>query len=328
MLWALFTGSWLDVLAWFSSYFAVQSIIGSSFAVIASVTALCAVGDLAIAGAIHLALNYAADKVPAGTHRDELDLIKPAVFYGFTSPAVNDDLKALKKALDTFSSKPDQTKAQEIVSLLQKIDRRLTEINNSLSPDDTTAYNYLLSAIIRYDLEQYSAAKSALDLARQYTAYDKSSVLDYIDALLALQNNDTSKAAQLLQHISVEEPKVAVPYIVLAQLYTKQQNHLEALRTLDRGIKNSGEEKCVMNWMAGNSLYNLTRYEEAIPYYKTALRNMTVNEYEAIYKLCIAKCYKKMGDSKNGIYWLNDALSEVKGNKEITNELETQYFAD
>ena len=81
-----------------ASYFAVQSIIGSNLAVIASVTALCAVGDLTIAGAIHLALNYAADQLPTGTHRDELDLIKHAVFYGLTSPAVKDDLKALKKS--------------------------------------------------------------------------------------------------------------------------------------------------------------------------------------------------------------------------------------
>ena len=152
--------------------------------------------------------------------------------------------------------------------------------------------------------------------------------MDYIDALLALQNDDTQKAEQLLQNISAEEPKVAVPYIVLAQLHTKQQNHLEALRTLDRGIKNSGEELCVMNWMAGNSLYNLARYEEAIPYYKAALRKMTVNQYEAIYKLCIAKCYKKLGDNKNGVYWLNDAISEVKDHKEIIQELEKQYFAD
>ena len=318
----------MDLAAWFASYFAVQSIVGSSFAVIASVTALCAIGDLAIAGAVHLALNYAADQVPTGTHRDELDLIKPAVFYGFTSSAVKDDLKSLRKALDAFSSKPDKVKADEIISLLEKIDAKLTEINNNSSPDDTTAYNYLLSAIIRYDLEQYSAAKTSLDLARKYTAYDKSSVVDYIDALLALQNDDTHKATQLLQLISAEEPKVAVPYIVLAQLRTKQQNHLEALRTLDRGIKNSGEEHCVMNWMAGNSLYNLARYEEAIPYYKAALRKMTVNEYEAIYKLCIARCYRKLGDNKNGVYWLNDAISEVKDHKEIIDELEKQYFAD
>ena len=153
----------MDLAAWFASYFAVQSIVGSSFAVIASVTALCAIGDLAIAGAVHLALNYAADQLPTGTHRDELDLIKSAVFYGFTSPAVKDDLKSLRKALDVFSSKPDKVKADEIISLLQKIDEKLTEINNNSSPDDTTA-----------------------------------------------------------------------------------------------------EEHCIMNWMAGNSLYNLARYEEAM----------------------------------------------------------------
>lgn len=173
LLWAVFTGSWMDIAAWFASYFAVQSIVGSSFAIIASVTALCAIGDLAIAGAVHLALNYATDQLPTGTHRDALDLIKPAVFYGFTSPALKDDLKTLRKAIDTFSSKPDKIKTDEIVSLLQKIDAKLTEINHNLSPDDTTAYNYLLSAIIRYDLEQYPAAKTALDLARKYTAYDK-----------------------------------------------------------------------------------------------------------------------------------------------------------
>ena len=204
---------------------------------------------------------------------------------------MKDDLKSLRKALDAFSSKPDKVKADEIISLLEKIDAKLTEINNNSSPDDTTAYNYLLSAIIRYDLEQYSAAKTSLDLARKYTAYDKSSVVDYIDALLALQNDDTHKATQLLQLIS-------------------------------------GEEHCVMNWMAGNSLYNLARYEEAIPYYKAALRKLTVNEYEAIYKLCIARCYKNLGDNKNGVYWLNDAISEVKDHKEIIDELEKQYFAD
>ena len=157
-------------------------------------------------------------------------------------------MKTLRKALDAFSSKPDKVKADEIISLLEKIDAKLTEINNNSSPDDTTAYNYLLSAIIRYDLEQYSAAKTSLDLARKYTAYDKSSVVDYIDALLALQNDDTHKAVQLLQLISAEEPKVAVPYIVLAQLHTKQQNHLEALLMSMRLSTSSALLGATRNW--------------------------------------------------------------------------------
>ena len=331
LLWSLLTGNItvvIDIATFVWNYVAVKSIIGGTFAIIAGITALCAVGDLAIAGAIHLALDYAVDQVPTGTHQNELDLIKPAVFYGLTSDVVKDDLKELKSALKDFSKKPEKTQAQNIVSLMEKIDNRLSTSERYKNADDTTAYNYLLMAIIRYDLEKFESAKEALNQARKYTAPDKTSVLDYIDALLALQNNDERKAIQLLQHISAGEPKVAVPYIVLAQIYTKHQNYDEAFRALDRGIKNSKEEKCVMNWMAGNCLYNLERYEEAIPYCKTALSNMQINEYEAIYKLCIAKCYRKMDDTKNGIYWLNDAVSEVKDNREMVQELERQYFYD
>ena len=79
----------------------------------------------------------------------------------------------------------------------------------------------------------------------------------------------------------------------------------------------------------GNNLYNAKRYEEAIDYYKKALRNTTINEYEApLYKLNIAKCYKKLGNNKDGSYWLDDAISEVKDNSEMVSELKKQYNAE
>ena len=80
--------------------------------------------------------------------------------------------------------------------------------------------------------------------------------------------------------------------------------------------------------MAGNSLYNAERYNAAIPYYKKALSNMTVNEIEALYKLNIAKCYRKMGNHKEGSSWLDDAISEVDDNAEMVAELRRQYSAD
>ena len=55
---------------------------------------------------------------------------------------------------------------------------------------------------------------------------------------------------------------------------------------------------------------------------------MTINEIEALYKLNIAKCYRKMNDDKNGQYWLDDAISEVKDNAEMVAELRRQYEAD
>ncbi|MBQ3758233.1 MAG: tetratricopeptide repeat protein [Synergistaceae bacterium] len=103
---------------------------------------------------------------------------------------------------------------------------------------------------------------------------------------------------------------------------------MKAFHVLDNGIKNTSEEKCVMNFMAGNSLYNTGEYEGAITYYKEALWHMTINEYEAIYKLCIAKCYKKLGKYDEGLKWLDDAVSEVKKNEKMVEELKAQYFAD
>ena len=69
-------------------------------------------------------------------------------------------------------------------------------------------------------------------------------------------------------------------------------------------------------------------YEGAITYYKEALWHMTINDYEAIYKLCIVKCYKKLEKYNDGLKWLDDAVSEVKKNEKMVEELKTQYFAD
>ena len=55
---------------------------------------------------------------------------------------------------------------------------------------------------------------------------------------------------------------------------------------------------------------------------------MTIDEIEALYKLNIAKCYRKMNDNKEGESWLDDAISEVKDNAEMVEELRRQYKAD
>ena len=83
-----------------------------------------------------------------------------------------------------------------------------------------------------------------------------------------------------------------------------------------------------MNWMAGNCLFANARYDEAIEYYRKALSNMTINEYEALYKLNIAKCYKKLGKAKDGKYWLDDAIAEVEDRPEMVSDLKQQYEED
>ena len=239
----------------------------------------------------------------------------------------------MRRELDAFSSpkgKPLYKKAQAklIVKLLESIDRKLTaEISSGTDEAKSyLAYDYLLSAVINYNLEQFSTAQERLSHAKELADPQKMGACYYIEALLCFQRGEERKGTELLHNIVNQEPKAVIPYILLAQTAAKNGNYNEAFHVLESGMKNSKEEKCVMNWMAGNCLYNMERYNEAIPYYRTALRNMTINEYEAIYKLCIAKCYRKTGDYKEGEYWLEDAVSEVKGNKEMISELRRQYL--
>ncbi|MBQ6981018.1 MAG: hypothetical protein IJQ15_01165 [Synergistaceae bacterium] len=324
LFWAIGTLDVIGIGTWIASYMAVSSIVGGSFAVISGITALCAVGDLAIAGAIYAALGY----VPSGgKHRDEMEIIKPSLFYDNLSPVIKDDLKEARKALKLFTKEHDKSQAERFMSLLRKVDSKLYDQVLRVK-DDTTAYNYLMMAVIRYNLDNFSGAEDALRQARNYADPSKSSVLDYIEALLAFRKGNEDAGMNLLHKISLNEPKRAVSYILMAQIHTKNKYHMKAFHVLDNGIKNTSEETCVMNWMAGNSLYNTGEYEGAITYYKEALWNMRINEYEAIYKLCIAKCYKKLGKYDEGLKWLDDAVSEVKKNEKMVEELKAQYFAD
>ena len=100
-----------------------------------------------------------------------------------------------------------------------------------------------------------------------------------------------------------------------------------AFNVLDRGLNETSDEVCVMSWMAGNSLYTSRRYGEAITYYKKALSNMTINEFEALYKLNIAKCYQQMGNIKEGKSWLDDAISEVSDKQDMVESLRKQYYS-
>ena len=75
----------------------------------------------------------------------------------------------------------------------------------------------------------------------------------------------------------------------------------------------------------GGNVIGFSHYEEVIKYYRKALSNMTINEYEALYKLNIARCYKRMGRAEDGKYWLEDAIAEVDDRVEMVSDLRRQY---
>ncbi len=310
----------------FLAFLGGGTLAAGGFGALGGLSVLTAISSLPLTASL---VNYTVDtvnsQIPSGTHKKAITLIKPRLFWDNVSPVVKDEMKELRNTLDDIAKTGgNDSQAQHVIELMKAIDNELTYAKR----DEYTAYNFLLLAIIRYNLNNFDGARSAVKTARLYTASDKSSVLDYVDALLAFQAGDDDKAVNLLRGITEAEPKASTPYIVLGQNAFDEGHYHEAFDILDRGIKAGCDEVCAMNWMAGNSLYNAGRYNAAIPYYKKALSNMTVNEIEALYKLNIAKCYRKMNDYKEGQKWLDDAISEVEDNAEMVSELRRQYNSD
>ena len=300
------------------------AVVAGGLGIIGGVSVLSAVGSIALTAA----LEIAGAQLPSGTHSSTIRLIKPRLLRENFSPVVESETKELYDILDDIAKTGGtETQAKRVVQLMNNIDIKLAKETRAKT-DKYTAYNYLFMAIINYNLNRFDVSRDALAQARRLADPEYLSVVDYVDALLAFQAGDDDKAVNLLRGITEAEPKASTPYIVLGQNAFDEGHYHEAFDILDRGIKAGCDEVCAMNWMAGNSLYNAGRYNAAIPYYKKALSNMTVNEIEALYKLNIAKCYRKMNDNKEGQKWLDDAISEVEDNAEMVSELRRQYNSD
>ena len=322
-------GSWVYGLSGGAAINAGLALLGGGavaaggLGIIGGVSVLSAVGSVALAAAIDTAIG----QIPSGTHQKSIMLIKPRLLRDNVSPAVKDEMKELYDLLDEIAKGGTQAQANRVVRLMEQIDGKLARETRQ-TRDEYTAYNYLFMAIIRYNLNKFGEARESIRLARRFTDSERSSVVDYVDAMLAFQAGDDKKAVNLLRSITEAEPKASTPYIVLGQYAFDEGRYHEAFDIIERGIKAGCDEVCVMNWMAGNSLYNAGSYKAAVPYYKTALKNMTINEIEALYKLNIAKCYRKLRDNKEGEYWLDDAISEVKDNSAMAADLRRQYYSD
>ena len=288
------------------------------FGILGGIAVLNGVGDIMLG----LALDAAFSAIPENSHHSFVQLIKLKPFFSRISSAVKKDLKEFQTVCE--ESDKDMEKVEFYSSRLERA--LSTEIGRVT--DDTTAYNALLLSILCYNDGDFDGARRAAAAARQFVDPKRSSVLDYVDALMNLADGKETDAVRLLERITAQEPDALPPYIVLAQIRIDEKEFMEALRVLQLGLENVDDRDCSMNWMAGNCLYSSGRYEEAIEYYRKALSNMTINEYEALYKLNIARCYKKLGRAEEGKYWLDDAIAEVDDRPEMVSDLRQQYEED
>jgi tetratricopeptide (TPR) repeat protein len=305
-------GAILAGLAWLGG----GTVASGGLGVLGGVMVVNVIGDLAVS----VVLDQAISTMPKNSSHGFLEIVKLRMFYDRVTPAAAEDLKDLKKVLEGNGADLEKTEF-----FLKRVERKLIETIQSGAVDKTTPYNYLLLSLIQYNNGEFDAAKASVQKAREFTNPKHSSVLDYVDALLCLGDGKEKEACDLLLKINRTEPEIIQPYVVMAQVYFDNGNYMEAFNALRRGLNDADDDDCTLNYMAGNCLYAYGDYKQAVEYYKDALSNMTINEVEALYKLNISRCYKKLGNSKQAEKWLNDAISEVSKNEAMIAELKAAY---
>lgn len=197
------------------------------------------------------------------------------------------------------------------------VKKRYIDALNAIRFADTKpkyiGYDCLLKAILAYNLMRYDVAKDAINDC-QYL-FDKKPVIYYVGALLDLTEGDYTSAEDKLNLAIAEEDDAVQPYILLSQLLIDENKYAQANFIVKLGLEKADDDNFNLSLSGGNIQYfHLHNYDAAIDYYKNALANMTVNEFEAECKLMIAKCYRKKGNTKKAQKWLGSALDEVSKN--------------
>lgn len=176
---------------------------------------------------------------------------------------------------------------------------------------DVYRFNILTSAVANYNLGNFSEAKEKLSLLASSADRYKSGFLKYFRALLALTDGERWRAYRNLETAIFWDPEALPPYLLLALLYKEDKNIQKAIEVLIEAKKNVDDKSYAINYFLAGLYFEIKNYKMALEMYKIALRDITINDYEAKCKIFIAVCYAKLGDIRQANKWRKEAFEEL-----------------
>lgn len=176
----------------------------------------------------------------------------------------------------------------------------------------SNAYDAINGMILAYDIGRFQQAEKYVEYAKTHLPVE-SSMVYYMEALLLLSNNQTSKALSKLNLAIIDEKDTLNPYLLKINIQMDSNDLYGALQTVQSGLNNYDDDNFQLNYLGGMISYKRGFYKDAIDYFKEALSNITINNVEAECKARIALSYKKLNEYEKANEWFKEALEEVSG---------------
>lgn len=168
--------------------------------------------------------------------------------------------------------------------------------------DLTTLESLLVRGVFRFNnAEDYKLTNDDFEYLRKHSI--KSGFIDFMQAMVELQQSNKQKSIDLLNQAISKEPYQLNPYYWLIMLYKNSGQFPEALAVSKEGIKSLKKQRFPLLWEAGKITYLNKNFQEAGRFFEEAFDHVDDFTVQAEVAHMIAISKWKTRDYENSNKW-------------------------
>lgn len=171
------------------------------------------------------------------------------------------------------------------------------------------------------DIGKMSLAKNAIRLG--LSQHPSSSLLKLIEVELLIFENKLFQAENIIQNLLEIEPNNDEIYIQKANILSKKDRHLEAIKSLEIALSFTDEVEDIYALMGMEFLY-LDDYEAARLNFVKCLE-VDCEDYTSLYN--VVYCFEMLNQSDKAIDYLKEYINKDPYSEVAWHQLGRQYFA-
>lgn len=171
------------------------------------------------------------------------------------------------------------------------------------------------------DIGKMSLAKNAIQLG--LSQHPSSTLLKLIEVELLIFENKLVKAENIIQNLLEIEPNNDEIYIQKANILSKKDLHLEAIKSLEIALSFADEVEDIYALMGMEFLY-LDEYEAARLNFAKCLE-VDNRDYSSLYN--VVYCFEMLNQSDKAIDYLKEYINKDPYSEVAWHQLGCQYFA-